>query len=121
MVLLFWGLAFPGCPGKLATKLVFVGKVCAVLLHQLSVRRYPHLLLSDMLWCHCCWVPTAIDQYFLPPGHSAANFAGCCRSMGHMDGRLTIYIDPASHTLLAVSISSSYFIASAQICLSANA
>jgi len=51
----------------------------------------------------------------------SSKLAGCCRSMGHMDGRLTIYIDPASHTLLAVSISSSYFIASAQICLSANA
>jgi len=69
------------------------------------------LLLNGMLRRRCCRTPApaAVDRYVLPVGRSAANPPHAAAAVEQTDGRTDVrtpdrYVDPAAHTMRAVSI-----------------
>jgi len=80
------------------------------LIPRLSTCHCPRLLLCTVLRRRCCWAPApANDRYLLPTVHSAVNplhiTAAVNRRDRHMDRRaLHYFVDPALHTVQAVSI-----------------
>jgi len=82
--------------------------LCSTSATRLSTWHCLCLLLSPMLWHHCCWVlaSATVDQYVLS-GYSAANALHTAATAKWWDGwMLCRYIAPGLHTLWAMSIMS---------------